>query len=66
MGGGPLVMALITAHLFQDEMKIGYAVALVALTCTTLGLLSILSAIGYMRSLASRGDGTGVPAEQAA
>lgn len=66
MGGGPLLMALITAHLFHDEMKIGYAVALVALTCTVLGLLSILSAIGVMRSLAGRDDGTGVPAGQPA
>jgi MFS family permease len=60
MGGGPLVIALITTHVFQDEMKIRYSVAIVALLCTSLGLLSILSAIGHIRSLAGRSGGTAI------
>jgi MFS family permease len=60
MGGGPLVIALITAHVFHDEMKIGYSVAIVALVCTTLGLLSILSAIRHLRILAGRRGGAGI------
>jgi MFS family permease len=66
MGFGPVVMALVTEQVFHDEMKIGDAVASVSLICTVFGLLSILSAIRFMRSLAGRDDGTGVPAEQAA
>lgn len=65
MGGGPVVMALITQYVFHAEMMIGYAVALVVLTCTVLGLLSFLAAIGHMRSLAGRGD-AGLAAGQAA
>jgi MFS family permease len=66
MGFGPVVIALVTEHVFHDEMKIGYAVASVSLICTVLGLLAILSAIGFMRSLAGRDDGSGTPAGQPA
>ena len=60
MGGGPLLIALITAHVFHDEMKIGYSVATVGLVCTSLGLLSILSAIGHTRTLAGRSGSTAI------
>ena len=62
MGGGPLVIALITTHVFHDELMIRYSVAIVALICTTLGLFSILSAISHLRAVAGRGGGTGVGA----
>jgi MFS family permease len=60
MGGGPLVIALITTHVFHDEMMIRYSVAIVALVCTSLGILSILSAIGNIRTPARRSGGTGI------
>jgi MFS family permease len=66
MGFGPVVVALITENVFHDEMKIGYAVASVSLICIVLGLLAILSAIGSVRSLAGRGDGSGRAAGQPA
>ena len=55
MGGGPLVIALITTHVFHDEMMIRYSVAIVALACTSFGFLSILSAIGQMRRSSAGG-----------
>jgi MFS family permease len=60
MGGGPLVIALITTHVFHDEMMLRYSVAVVALLCTSLGLLSILSAIGQLRGAAGQSANTGV------
>jgi MFS family permease len=66
MGGGPLVIALITTHVFQDEMMIRYSVAIVALLCTSLGLLSVLSAIGNVRNFGGRsGADIGGMAERA-
>jgi MFS family permease len=66
MGLGALVMALVTEDVFHDDMKIGDAVASVSLVCTVLGLLSILAAIRYMRSIAARDIDGGVPASQPA
>jgi MFS family permease len=67
MGGGPLVIALLTTHVFHDEMMIRYSVAIVALACTSLGLLSILSAIGQLRTRPGRSGGPeiGAPATSA-
>ena len=61
-----VVVALVTENVFHDEMKIGYAVAAVSLTCVVLGLVSILAAITSVRSLADRDDGSGTPAGQPA
>jgi MFS family permease len=66
MGFGPVVIALVTEDVFHDEMKIGYAVAAVSLICVVLGLFATLSAIGSVRSLAGRDDGSGDPAGQPA
>jgi MFS family permease len=66
MGFGPIVIALVTERVFHDELMIGHAVALVSLTCVLLGLVSILSAIGSVRAIAGRDDGSGTPASQPA
>ncbi len=65
MGGGPLVIAMVTAYLFQDDMKIGFAVATVGLTCSTLGLLCMLSALGRINRGAGGRGGVGELAGQA-
>ena len=64
MGFGPVVIALVTEHVLHDEMKIGYAVAAVSLTCVALGLFATLLAIGAVRSLAAREEVSGSPAGQ--
>jgi MFS family permease len=61
MGFGPVVMAMVTEHVFHDDMMIGHAVASVSLICSVLGFLASFLAIRYMKSLAGREGGEGRP-----
>ena len=66
MGGGPLVVAMVTSYVFQDDMSIGHAVATIGLTCSLCGMLCMLSALAFINRGAVGRGGAGAPAEQAA